>query len=678
MNIKFGMDNFYVRYLKRFINHELSTPSALLGKFDKNDLKQLIKYLNLPNVKTMFEVQKEITTIFPEFEDLFTVKLKDNYIIYTSKVISSTTSEFLQNNMDKIKDYCESVGWEVSSTMDWIDISKDINNDGNVDAEDRKIITNIINKSYIYDDVIMKRADLNLDGVIDYDDLKLLNDYINSGKMYIEIKQSSRKNYFPNKDMLVFINQFDGTFLYNYAIRDKDGIDDYPHENNENLYKIALYECTPGQKITIAHNSTQPTKLIIGSSPATMKSNITNFMLSNVIEVELKPGEYVQYTSSSKQDDTGFDAHFVCIQCPSNYGDLTGRKTTTLQLETGDINFDGKIDMEDYHLLARYTATGPSADKYKWTPTPKQLAVMNVRKDETDPNITVKDAEYLYRFIMGDPAIPSLGFTYYDIEETTDYISGNNVKNLLIIDGHYSSDVNIPFMDFVTDDWVVHEKFFNYLFGMSIHKYSQSEDITYLQNLLKEYYPEHVYNPNLFYPGKFDDNMQNILKHYQTHRINYTVGDLNMDNRITTADLQLLRNYIDDSKDFTLVQKYLTDPEKYPLSDIEILRLDQDGDGVITKNDYDVLDTKLKAKYSSILRTRADINGDNFVDEADYIALKNIIENGYTTINQGGVDKKIDLKRYDISFILGWLDVQTEALLEKDYNINGLITEVSK
>ena len=60
MNIKFGMDNFYVRYLKRFLNHELDIPTSLLGSFSKNDLQQVIKYLNLPNVKSMFEVQKEI------------------------------------------------------------------------------------------------------------------------------------------------------------------------------------------------------------------------------------------------------------------------------------------------------------------------------------------------------------------------------------------------------------------------------------------------------------------------------------------------------------------------------------------------------------------------------------------------------------------------------------------
>lgn len=675
MNIKFGMDNFYVRYLKKFLNQELGTPSALLGAFDKNDLKQLITYLNLPNVKTMFEVQKEIAQQFPELDSLFGKKLKDNDILYTSINIDAQTSEFLKNNIDKIRDFCESVGWELISIMDWVDLSKDINNDGSVDRKDRQILSNIINGQH-YDDITLRRADLNLDGFVNSTDLSILDNYLSTGKLTLEIKQTNRKNYFPNKDMLIFVNQFDGTFLYNCAFRDTDGYDDYIHTNE--FYKIGLYECTPGQKITISHNSTQPVHLVIGSSPATLKSNVTEFMLNNVIEIDLKSGDYVQYTCSSREDGTGFDAHYVCIQCPSNYGNLSGQKTTTLMLDTGDINFDGKIDMEDYHLLARYTASGPSADSYKWEPTAKQLAVMNVRKDETSPGVDIRDAQYLYRFIQGDPAIPSLGYTYFDITENSDYEMGDNVENLLIIDGHYNTETNIPFMEFVTDGWVIHEKFFNYLLGMAIHNYSTSSDITYLQKLLQEYYPNHVYDPNFFYPGRYNDDMRNLLKKYQTEKISYTTGDLNKDNMLTTADLQLLRNYLDDSADYTKVQKYIDNPEQNPLTEEEILRLDRNGDGIINILDLNILNEELTDNYSPQLRSRADINGDGYTDESDYVALKNIIEYGSTTIIQNGIERKIDLKNYDITFILGWLDVQTEALIETDYNPYGLISEVSK
>ena len=67
--------------------------------------------------------------------------------------------------------------------------------------------------------------------------------------------------------------------------------------------------------------------------------------------------------------------------------------------------------MEDYHLLANYTAKGPGSEELNWVATPKQLAVMNV--DETHSGIDVYDVFKLYKFIQGDPSIPSLGISYY-------------------------------------------------------------------------------------------------------------------------------------------------------------------------------------------------------------------------------------------------------------------------
>ena len=79
MNIRYGMDNFYTRYLKRFLHQELKQDSNnILGKFDKDDLHQLVNYLNLPNVKNMFDVQKEIIEEFPILGTRFVAGLKDN------------------------------------------------------------------------------------------------------------------------------------------------------------------------------------------------------------------------------------------------------------------------------------------------------------------------------------------------------------------------------------------------------------------------------------------------------------------------------------------------------------------------------------------------------------------------------------------------------------------------
>ena len=117
-----------------------------------------------------------------------------------------------------------------------------------------------------------------------------------------------------------------------------------------------------------------------------------------------------------------------------------------------------------------------------------------------------------------------------------------------------------------------------------------------------------------------------------------------------------------------------------PLSEEEILRLDRDGDKVITQTDYNSYNELLRKKYDGLLIARSDINGDGFVDEKDYYALKSVIENGFYILKDEntGYEKTIDLKVYDIPFILGWCDVQTEAMLESDVNKLGLISEVSK
>ena len=50
---------------------------------------------------------------------------------------------------------------------------------------------------------------------------------------------------------------------------------------------------------------------------------------------------------------------------------------------------------------------------------------------------------------------------------------------------------------------------------MAIHKYSNSEDITYLQKLLQAYYPDYIYSVKPFYPGFYNEDMKQIVKRFQ-------------------------------------------------------------------------------------------------------------------------------------------------------------------
>lgn len=254
MNIKFGMDNFYTRYLKRFLNYHLTRSSSVLGDFQVNDLKALIKYLNYPNTETIFEVQKKVIEKFPELSKLFVITLENDTILLSSRVITTEASEYLQKNIDNIDDYCRELGWEVGDISNWIDTNYDINGDGRIDETDRYILSDIINNNARYSEDIMRRADINLDGFRNQEDINLLDSYINSQKIYFKLKSEGRENIFPNKDMLVFVNQFEGEFLYDYAIRDNgDGITDTIHPHTPDTEtgmstKVGLYKCKPRTK----------------------------------------------------------------------------------------------------------------------------------------------------------------------------------------------------------------------------------------------------------------------------------------------------------------------------------------------------------------------------------------------------------------------------------------------
>ena len=668
MNIKFGMDNFYTRYLKRFLSKELSLNTNMLGKFNKDDQSMLIQYLNLPNVRDTFEVSKLMKQNFIELDDLFITHIYDTYITYTAKDLSLEIVDYIKDNKDNISKLCNDLGWSISKVEEWLDFSKDINNDNVIDLNDVILMNNIIANPSSYSEDILKRADLNYDRNVDQTDLNILTSYLDTATLEFTIAKDNRKNYFPNKDMLVFVNQFDGTFMYNYALRNGEGADDTPHINTNKDTKLGVYKCKPGQKLTITHNSNQESRVVVGCTYASSKIDFENFICENVVDRVLKPGQFIEYTTTSIDEMTGYDAEYVLIQVPSNYEQLTDGGKVTITLDVGDINFDGKIDLLDYYMLAEYTATGPGSEnlphnKANWTPTSKQLAVMNIDTDSNE--INTQDAVKLYKYIQGDGSVPPLGFIYYTYNDPEVDANVNNVSNILIIEGHYDKTVNIPFDEFTNNDWIIHEKFYNYLLGMSIHQYSDSENITYLQKLLKQLYPEYAYNKEYFYNSIFNQHIKDLVLDFQETFTNYTVGDLNLDGKIDQTDLDLLRPLIDDYKDIYLLQDYIDG--KTTLTPEEYQRLDVDHNGVVDGRDLEILNQHIKETYSEVFLSRADINNDGFYTEEDYNLLR--LEVQKVTNN---------LQNYTIPFMLGYCDVETESKLELEANPYGYISEVSK
>lgn len=370
--------------------------------------------------------------------------------------------------------------------------------------------------------------------------------------------------------------------------------------------------------------------------------------------------------------------------------------------------------MADYKLISYYTAEGANADQYHWEATPRQLAAMDIYKDGV---IDTRCAQAVWDFIHGNWSGVSLGLHEYTYMAPSDYESMDNVSNLLIIDGWYDKEVGIPFLEFVSNPWIVHEKFFNYLLNMSVTKYSNSENITYVQKLLTNYQP--TGSGATFTVGIYSDDMRNMVKDYQRSKIEYTYGDLDLDGKLTNKDLTIMREYLyglddtDVNTPITLAELRGHLDGTLTLDYKKLEWADVNQDGVIDEFDYELLkifkgDKTLAIKVRDYLDEKdtltlteeklADMNKDGFVTEDDYTTLNSYprqlqsIQMTYAQVKHDGV---IDTECYDIikaniegtsdslriykvPFALGWYDVQTDYLLESDYNMDELLSEVSK
>lgn len=374
--------------------------------------------------------------------------------------------------------------------------------------------------------------------------------------------------------------------------------------------------------------------------------------------------------------------------------------------------------MEDYKLAAYYTAEGtPTAESLHWEATPRQILAMDVDKDG---KVTTKDAVAIHNFINGTFPGISLGLYEYTYNVPSDYADLDNVSNLLIIDGWYEKDTGIPFLDFVTEPWIIHGKFFNYLLNMAVHKYSNSESITFVQEMLKEYYPHTHYGTDFLQVGIFNDTMIAMLKEYQRSKISYTYGDLDNDGLLTEKDLIIYREYLYGLNDLELntpitlkeLRDYL-DGIETDLSYEKLQWADVDRNGVIDERDYQLLliykgDETLKNKVRAFLDKTgtltpeemelADMDNDGEVTEFDYQKLCEYprtlsgIQLTRADINHNGIrdascyyileanvnGTSNSLTDYLVPYSLGWYDMDTEFYMEQEFNSYETVSEVSK
>jgi len=314
-----------------------------------------------------------------------------------------------------------------------------------------------------------------------------------------------------------------------------------------------------------------------------------------------------------------------------------------------------------------------------------------------------------------------LGLYEYTYNVPSDYKDLDNVSNLLIIDGWYDREVGIPFLEFAQGkEWIIHNKFFNYLLSMAITNYSNSESISFVQEMLKEYYPYTNFGTDFLHVGNYTQTMRDMVKEYQKSKITYTFGDIDRDGKLTEKDLIILREYLYGLNDLELetpitlkelrdyldgvdtslsyeklqwadvnrdgvineadyqllliykgdktlankVEKYLKREETLTPDELELA--DMNNDGEVTQDDLDKLNSYPRT-LDGVQRTNADINHTGRIDTSCYNILKANID--------GASDS---LTVYTIPFSLGWYDMDTEFYMEQEFNAYENISEVSK
>lgn len=429
-NIKFNDNSLFVSYIQSFLRENYSSKLLPSNVYDMQTHEALINYLEQPNVKEMMDAEKDYKSEFSELNTLFTLERTSDSLIFTSKAINKTTSDFISENLDRLKDLSYSIGWEISDYNSYIDYTLDINEDNSVDNIDRKLLQVYLETKTGLSDRQKKRADFNVDGVIDEEDYNTLLDFIYNHKLYIVFKKQDRINFFPNKDMLKFINLFSNDYYFYKAIRDGEGPDDFVHDSYSGKYKICVIKCKPGTTYTISHSSGITQRLVIGSMTSN-KRNLSVSKILNVVDVNVSPGNAITYkTSSASDSNTSRDAQYILIQCSSNIEDYSSLQEVVIPLKLGDINLDGNIDLADRKILADYLFYH-EGDKRRPTLTRKQLAACDI---DNDGKITNKDLERLVEYLNGDRvSLGTIEYKYYIPREINEL---NNVASLLVIEGN--------------------------------------------------------------------------------------------------------------------------------------------------------------------------------------------------------------------------------------------------
>lgn len=483
MNITHGDDNLIVRYIQAFLQENYQDTLRVSGIYDEYTHRNLINYLTSPNVSSTDKVCEAIFDRMPEFERYFYCFRNIDEIEFVSKTNNKEVKRFLHYNeqssdeastYNKLTKVAKSHGWVI--------------------------------KAYIATDIS------------------------STDKYKVILTTNGETNIIPKDAVLPMVNLFNNHFYSNFEISDDGhgggfirqltpGIDD-------NKTQLAYIECEENTTYTICHGYPGLSVLTICSYCENIDTIGEGKLVSDVQTTYLSTGVTYQYTTSP-------GSKYMLIQIPMNRI-LNATLEFNIDIKLGDVNLDGNVTQEDVDMLAYYlTLPDYSSDPTELTKgkyfNKAQFYAANLEYQSPDPgigNITYTDLDLLTKYVNGEIEYirinPDTGYPQY----TRSYlaqIDNSKVRyaNIICVTKGAFTDQNFPAKEFSDAHWAIHDTFIDYLLQIPITKYSDEEDIAYIQDKLTDLTTPY----NIGIRGIYQDCLINFIKDYQhRHGILFETG----------------------------------------------------------------------------------------------------------------------------------------------------------
>lgn len=493
MHINFGDSNLMVQYIQNFLRDNYNKNIHLSDEYDKETHIALINYLQLPEIISSYRMKDLLISNFtfknpqPPNELIdgggifnFDFKLTLDEIEFYNRPISKCFDNglrFINEHIHEIESFVKLYGWKL----------------------------------------------------VFYTKFKFSNNKKNYNTLKFILRKEDRKQLLPCSEIINMINMYDNSMLLGKCFVDEKNAY-HGFIQNSKHYKICYIPAKPGDTFTITHGYKYACEIAIAYSEHTLEElkSDSGYGVEKIISHlstsslgELNPGQYEVYTIPYTSD-----CKYLLVQMPYK-NELISPKSKQVKIKIGDINQDGIINELDYELLKEYVESKELGITSSTVLSGKSLIAANINRDvDTNGNQIVDRLDLnlfktqLDRYQHNNIPI-DFGETIYE-QETI--LKDSDFDRLLIMYGdievgNKDNQLNIPIEEYQIEPWAIHECFLPYILNSVIHKYSNINDIEWLQDEVSKIYN----NYNGIQAGLYDDAESYLANEYFIWNVNKTV-----------------------------------------------------------------------------------------------------------------------------------------------------------